>query len=125
MRPYSAPSTIRSRSFPNRLKNSTGARNRVKANRVDTMPTTQKPTPITRLMASRSPLPQYWLMRTEPPLCTPKKNSWMTKVGILTRVTAAMGVSPSRPTMKMSAMPKALVIRFWRIIGVARTATWR
>ena len=76
-------------------------------------------------MDSRSPFPQYWLMRTEAPLWTPKMNSWMTNMGMLARVTAAIGTSPSMPTIKVSAMLRQLVIRFCRTMGVARTTTWR
>ena len=70
------------------------------------------PMPITRLMASRSPLPRYWLMRTEEPLWMPKHISWMTNTGMLARVTPARGPSPSTPTMKVSTRPRELVMRF-------------
>ena len=89
----------------------------------DASSTTHMDTPITRLMDSMSCLPQYWLMRTEEPLCTPKMNIWSTYRGILASVTAAMGTSPSIPTIKVSAMPRVLVIRFWSTMGVARKST--
>ena len=82
-------------------------------------------TPITRLMDSISCFPQYWLMRTEEPLCTPKINSCTTNRGIFASVTAAMGASPSIPTIKVSAMPSILVMRFCSTMGVARATTWR
>ena len=93
------------------------------AKRVDTDSTTHSATPSTRLMDSSSCRPQYWLARTEEPLCTPKINSWTTNRGIFARVTAAMGASPSIPTIKVSAMPRALVIRFCMTMGAASTAT--
>ena len=82
-------------------------------------------TPSTRLMDSRSCLPQYWLARTEEPLWTPKINSWTTNSGILASVTAAMGSSPSIPTIKVSAMARVLVMRFCSTMGAASTSTWR
>ena len=69
--------------------------------------------PMTRLMESVSPLPQNWLMSTEAPLWRPKMISRMTKMGMLARVTAAMGVSPGRePTMKVSTRARDSVMRF-------------
>ena len=91
----------------------------------DTNSTTHRATPITRLMASMSRRPQYWLIRTAEPLCTPKINSWTTNSGILASVTAAMGSSPSIPTIKVSAMPSMLVIRFCITMGAAKTAISR
>ena len=44
--------------------------------------------PMTRLMLSRSPRPQYWLMSTLEPLCRPKTTSWMMKTGTFATVTA-------------------------------------
>ena len=41
----------------------------------------------------------------------------------MARATAAMGVSPSIPTIKVSAMPRALVIKFCSTMGVARATT--
>ena len=65
----------------------------------------------------------HWLTSTDAPLCTPKINICTANRGMLARVTAAMGTSPSIPTIKVSAMPKALVIRFCMTIGRARNAT--
>ena len=90
-----------------------------------TASTVYSATPNTRLMDSTSRLPQYWLNRTVEPLWTPKINSWMTNRGTLARVTAAMGTSPSIPTMKVSTRFRLLVIRFCSTIGVARAATSR
>ena len=101
-----------------------GHRIRMAAKTEATSSTTHRATPITRLMASMSFRPQYWLIRTEEPLWTPKMNSCTTNRGMLARVTAAMGASPRMPTIKVSAMPSILVIRFWRTMGAARAATW-
>jgi len=49
----------------------------VSAKSVETLPAIQKPMPMTRLMLSRSPRPQYWLMSTLDPLCNPKTMNWM------------------------------------------------
>ena len=78
---------------------------------------------MTRLMLSVSPLPQYWLMRTEEPLWRPKITSWITKTGMLARVTAASGASPRAPTMKVSTSPREVVMRFWATMGRARVTT--
>ena len=103
--------------MPNRLRNSTGHTSSTPAKRVDTPSATHRATPSTRLMDSISCLPQYWLMRTEDPLCTPKMNICTANRGMLARVTAAMGASPSMPTIKVSAMPRALVMRFCSTMG--------
>lgn len=80
---------------------------------------------MTRLILSTSPLPQYWLISTEDPLCRPKMTNWITKTGTLASVTAARGASPSAPTMKVSISPSEVVIRFWRMIGTASVTTPR
>ena len=114
-----------SRWLPNRLKKGTGINSSTRAKVTDTRLTAHRATPTTRLMACRSWRPQYWLMSTAEPLCTPKKNSCMTNRGMLARVTAAIGTSPSMPTMKVSAMARVLVIRFCRMMGTARPPTRR
>ena len=78
------------------------------------------PMPITRLMDWRSPLPRYWLMRTEEPLCMPNIISCTTNTGILAKVTPASGPWPMVPTMNVSTRPRELVIRFWNKMGRAR-----
>ena len=63
-------------------------------------------------------------MRTDAPDWRPKISSKMTKMGMLARVTAAMGASPGRePTMKVSTRARDSVIRFWAIMGRARVTT--
>jgi len=62
-------------------------------------------------------------MRTEEPLCRPKMTSWMTNTGMLAVVTAAKGVSPSIPTIRVSTRPRDVVTRFCRIMGMARITT--
>ena len=62
-------------------------------------------------------------MSTDAPDCIPKTISSTTKMGMLARVTAAMGASPSIPTMKVSSRPRELVIRFCRMMGMARVTT--
>ena len=74
-------------------------------------------------MASISCLPQYWLIKTEDPLWTPKMNICTANSGMLASVTAAMGASPSMPTIKVSAMPSVLVIRFCSTIGTDSSST--
>ena len=110
-------------SLPKRDKNSTGHTSSTAAHREDTPSATHRATPSTRLMDSISCLPQYWLMRTEDPLWTPKMNICTANRGMLARVTAAMGASPSMPTIKVSAMPRVLVIRFCSTMGMASNTT--
>ena len=71
-------------------------------------------------MASSSRRPQYWLMSTVEPLCTPKMRSRTTKMGVLALVTPASGPSPSIPTMKVSTSAREVVTRFCKMIGRAR-----
>ena len=112
-------------SLPNRPRNSSGRSSSTRAKAKDTSPAVHMATPSTRLMESRSCLPQYWLASTVDPLCTPKINSCTTNSGMLASVTAAIGISPSRPTIKVSAIPSALVIRFCSTMGAASAATCR
>ena len=79
----------------------------------------KKPMPITRLMLSRSPWPQYWLMSTHEPLCRPKTMSWMMKIGTFATVTADIWSLPRRPTMKVSKKPRDVVIKFCTMTGSA------
>ena len=95
----------------------------IRANRAVTASTVHMAAPITRLMDLRSCLPQYWLMRMEEPLWAPKMNIFTARMGMLARVTAAMGASPIRPTIKVSAMLSVLVIRFCMTMGAAKMAT--
>ena len=67
-RPYSAARATTSGSLPNRPRKGTGNRRSTRAKATETRFTAHSATPITRLMASRSPFPQYWLMRTVEPL---------------------------------------------------------
>ena len=76
-------------------------------------------TPMERLMASMSPLPQYWLTSTVRPLIRPKMMTWSRKMGELAAVTAESSFWPSRPTMKVSTKPSEVVMRFCRIRGRA------
>ena len=55
----------------------------------------------------------------------PKISICTTNRGILARVTAAIGASPNIPTIKVSAIPKVLVMRFCSTMGVASVTTWR
>ena len=83
-------------------------------------PAAYMPMPITRLMAPMSPLPRYWLMRTEEPLWMPNIISCTTNTGMLARVTPASGPSPMVPTIKVSTSPRELVMRFCSRMGRAR-----
>ena len=89
------------------------------ANSTLTPPAIIKPMPMTRLMLSRSPRPQYWLMSTLDPLCNPKTMSWMMKMGTFATVTADICSLPSRPTMKVSRKPSEVVMRFCTMMGRA------
>ena len=80
-------------------------------------------TPMQRLMASVSPLPQYWLTRMVRPEMRPKTTICSTYTGELAAVTAESSVWPRRPTMKVSTKPKEVVMRFWRMRGRARDHT--
>ena len=64
--------------LPNRLKKGMGHTSNMPANRAVMETAIQMDTPITRLMAPMSCLPQYWLSKTVAPLCTPKINSCTT-----------------------------------------------
>ena len=68
-------------------------------------------------MLSVSPRPQYWLTSTASPLWKPKITTWMMKMGTLAAVTAAISALPRRPTMKVSAKPREVVMRFCRMMG--------
>ena len=70
-------------------------------------------------MLSVSPRPQYWLTRIARPLWKPKTTICIMKMGTLAAVTAAISALPSRPTMKMSAKPREVVMMFCRIMGAA------
>ena len=50
---------------------------------------------------------------------------WMMKMGTLAAVTAAISALPSRPTMKVSAKPRDVVIRFCKMMGRDRTHSRR
>ena len=110
-------------SSPNRDRNGSGAVHRSSATARATVPTHHTATPITRWMSSIFCRPQYWLNRTVAPLWTPKMNICTINRGIFARATAAIGSSPSRPTMKVSAIARVLVIRFCSTIGRASAAT--
>ena len=84
----------------------------MRANTSPMNPAAYIPMPMTRLMAFMSPLPRYWLMRTEDPLWMPNIMSWTTNTGMLARVTPARGPWPMVPTMKVSTRPRELVMRF-------------
>ena len=75
---------------------------------------------MTRLTDSRSPFPQYWLMRMLEPLCRPNTTSWMIKIGTFATVTADIWSLPRSPTMKVSIKPSEVVIRFCAITGSDR-----
>ena len=64
-------------------------------------------------------------MSTEEPLWSPKMTSWMMNTGMLAWATAAKGASPRLPTIKVSIMPREVVIRFWNRMGSAREITFR
>ena len=76
-------------------------------------------TPVQRLMASWSPLPQYWLTRMVWPLRRPRMMICTRKMGVLAAVTAESSLLPSRPTMKVSTKPREVVTRFCKISGSA------
>ena len=78
-----------------------------------------------RLILSVSPLPQYWLTRTARPLWKPKITSCRMKTGTLAAVTAAISALPRRPTMKVSAKPREVVIRFCSTMGSVSTQSLR
>ena len=77
------------------------------------------------MILSVSPLPQYWLSRTASPLWKPKITSWMMKMGTLAAVTAAISALPRRPTMKVSAKPRDVVMRFCSTMGSVSTQSLR
>ncbi len=87
--------------------------------------TAYRATPMQRLMLSVSPRPQYWLTSTAMPLWKPKMTSWMMNMGTLAAVTAAISAFPSRPTMKVSAKPREVVMMFCRTMGSASTHSLR
>ena len=89
------------------------------ANSTLTPPAIIKPMPMTRLMLSRSPRPQYWLMSTLEPLCRPKTTSWMMKTGTFATVTADICSLPRSPTMNVSRKPSDVVIKFCTMTGSA------
>ena len=103
----------------------TGKRQVTRAMDTDTTVTAARATPMQRLMFSVSPRPQYWLTSTAMPLWKPKITTWMMKMGTLAAVTAAISALPSRPTMKVSAKPRDVVIRFCKMMGRDRTHSRR
>ena len=120
MRAYSAATAMTAASLPKRDMKGTVRKLMMRAKMRVMALAAYMPMPITRLMASRSPLPRYWLMRTEEPLWMPNIISCTTKTGMLARVTPARGPSPRVPTMKVSTRPRELVMRFWMRMGRAR-----
>ena len=76
--------------------------------------------PMQRLIASTSPLPQYWLTRTVRPLMRPRMMICTRKTGGLAAVTADSSSCPSSPTMKVSTKPREVVMRFCKTSGRAR-----
>ena len=97
----------------------------MRANTSPTVPAVYMPMPITRLMELLSPLPWYWLMRTEEPLWMPNSMSWNTNTGMLASVTPARGPWPMVPTMKVSTSPREFVMMFWNKMGRARASSLR
>ncbi len=55
----------------------------------------------TRLMASVSPLPQYWAMSTAPPSVSPRSMPETIKKGWSAMADADMGTSPSAPSIML------------------------
>lgn len=82
-------------------------------------------TPMTRLMLVRSFLPQYWLMRMPTPDWTPNTMEMSRNTGTLAAVTAAISALPRRPTMKVSAKPREVVMRFCSTMGSVSTQSLR
>ena len=119
MRIYGVPIATRRRLSVTSNRTSAGKNAMMSAKSVETLPAMHKPMPMTRLMLSRSPRPQYWLMSTLDPLCNPKTMSWMMKMGTFATVTADICSLPSRPTMKVSRKPSEVVMRFCTMMGRA------
>ena len=74
-------------------------------------------------MDARSFLPQYWLMSTPEPLCSPNSSSCMMKIGVFATVTADISSLPCKPTMNVSMKPSEVVMRFCSTTGSARRNT--
>ena len=77
------------------------------------------PMAMIRLMAAVSPLPQYWLIITEPPAAKPKENMLKTKKGWLAREAADNCTSPNWPSITVSIILTPKLMRFCRAMGMA------
>ncbi len=104
--------SIRDALSVNRLIAFSGIRHMTSAKAMEAVPAKKNPIPITRLTASESFLPQYWLISTADPLCRPKMISCIMKMGVFATVTPAICSSPSMPTIKVSTIPRLVIIRF-------------
>ncbi len=85
----------------------------------DSTATNLSPMAMILLMASVSPLPQYWLIITEPPAAKPKENMLNTKNGWLASDDADSCTWPSWPSMMVSIMLTPKPMRFCSAMGMA------